>query len=231
MKRRQKQGCNQKQSAHNDVTAVSPLKTRRKLHLYVFLGIKRVGGNRNKPSAEIFCLPKVSKIFTRCNSKTCKTRPPSDQSSNATKRRAVKAEKNHGSKNSGNLFGAFVIPICGSISTEHPANPTTITKDENDMTEKNHKYQPSMRENQTPEPTDDQYGPFTEEEFDTLILRACKHGATDEEMATFLNWARSVKIKSELLNLIQGGALEISGYKDDGTFVMKLPDNPPPRCP
>jgi hypothetical protein len=87
--------------------------------------------------------------------------------------------------------------------------------------------QPAMRENQTPEPTDDQYGPFTEEEFNTLILCACKHGATDEEMTIFLNWARKTKVNAELLNLIQGGALEISGYKDDGTFVMKLPTNPP----
>jgi hypothetical protein len=107
-----------------------------------------------------------------------------------------------------------------------PTNPTT-TKDENDMTAKNHKKppQPAMRENQTSEPTDDQYGPFTEEEFDTLLLAAGKHGATDEEMATFLNWARKTKIKATLLDLILQGDLEISGYKDDGTFVMKLPDS------
>jgi hypothetical protein len=87
--------------------------------------------------------------------------------------------------------------------------------------------QPAMRENQTPEPTDDQYGPFTEEEFDTLLLRACKHGATDEEMTIFLNWATKSKINATLLDLIQRGDLEISGYKDDGTFVMKLPGNLP----
>jgi hypothetical protein len=45
-------------------------------------------------------------------------------------------------------------------------------------------------------------------------------------MTIFLNWARKVKIKAALLDLIQRGELEISGYKDDGTFVMKLPDNP-----
>jgi len=99
------------------------------------------------------------------------------------------------------------------------------------MTEKNHKYQPAMRENQTPGPTDDQYFPFTEEEFDTLLQCACKHGATDEQMTTFLNWAKKVKIKATLLDLIQRGDLEISGYNDDGTFVMKLPDNPRPRLP
>ena len=82
-----------------------------------------------------------------------------------------------------------------------------------------------MRENRTPEPTKNQYGPFTEEEFDTLRLAACKHGATDEQMTSFLNWARKVKIKATLLELIQRGDLEISGYKDDGTFVMKLPDS------
>ena len=82
-----------------------------------------------------------------------------------------------------------------------------------------------MRENQTPEPTDDQYGPFTEEEYNTLVLRAAKHGATDEEMTTFLNWARKVKIKATLLELIQLGDLEICGYNDDGTFVMKRPDS------
>jgi hypothetical protein len=32
-------------------------------------------------------------------------------------------------KNSGNLFGAFLIPIWCSISTEHPTNPTTTTKE------------------------------------------------------------------------------------------------------
>jgi hypothetical protein len=90
---------------------------------------------------------------------------------------------------------------------------------------KEKKEQTAMRENQTPEPTKDQYGPFTEEEFDTLLLAASKHGATDEEMTTFLNWARKTKINAELLNLIQRGAVEISGYKDDGTFVMKLPDS------
>src|SRR4029077_14173157 len=99
------------------------------------------------------------------------------------------------------------------------------------MTEINHKYQPAMKKNQTPEPTDDQYGPFTEEEFDTLLLCACKHGATDEEMTIVLNWARKVKIKATLLDLIRRGNLEISGYNDDGTFVMKLPDNPRPRLP
>ena len=87
------------------------------------------------------------------------------------------------------------------------------------------KNQPAMRENQTSEPTDDQYGPFTEEEFDTLLLAACKHGATDEQMDTFLNWARKIKIKVALLDLIQRGDVEISGYNDDGTFVMKLPDS------
>ena len=91
--------------------------------------------------------------------------------------------------------------------------------------------QPVMRENQTSEPTDDQYAPFTKEEYDTLLLCACKHGATDEEMTIFLNWARKVKINAALLDLIQRGELEISGYKDDGTFVMKLPDNPRPRFP
>ena len=100
-------------------------------------------------------------------------------------------------------------------------------------TAKNHKKppQPAMRENQTSEPTDDQYGPFTEEEYDTLVLRASKHGAREEETAIFLNWARKVKIKAALLDLIQRGDLEISGYNDDGTFVMKLPDNPRPRLP
>ena len=95
------------------------------------------------------------------------------------------------------------------------------------MTAKNHKNlpQPAMRENQTPEPTDDQYGLFTEEEVDTLILRACKHGATDEQMTIFLNWASKVKINAALLDLIQRGDLEISGYKDDGTFVTNLPDS------
>ena len=87
--------------------------------------------------------------------------------------------------------------------------------------------QPPMREKQKLEPTNEEYGPFTEEEFDTLLLRACKHGATDEEMTTFLNWARKVKINAALLDLIQRGDLEISGYNDDDTFVMKLPDNPP----
>ena len=82
-----------------------------------------------------------------------------------------------------------------------------------------------MRGNQAPEPTKDQYGPFTEEEFDTLLLRACKHGATDEEMATFLNWARKTKINAALLDLIQRGDVEISGYKDDGSFVAKVPDS------
>ena len=94
------------------------------------------------------------------------------------------------------------------------------------MTKKTINTNQPMRENQTPEPTDEQYDPFTKEEFDTLTLRACKHGATDEEMTIFLNWARKVKIKAALLDLIQRGELEISGYKDDGTFVMKLPDNP-----
>jgi hypothetical protein len=93
------------------------------------------------------------------------------------------------------------------------------------MTEKNHKYQPAMRETQTPEPTDDRYGPFTEEEVDTLILRACKHGATEEEVATFLAWASKAKINATLLDVIQRGDVEISGYKDDGTFVMNLPDS------
>jgi len=97
----------------------------------------------------------------------------------------------------------------------------------------NHKKppQPAMRENQTSEPTDDQYAPFTEEECDALLLCACKHGATDEEMTSFLNWARKVKIHAALLDLIQQGDVEISGYNDDGTFVMKLPDNPGPRFP
>ena len=93
------------------------------------------------------------------------------------------------------------------------------------MTEENQKYQPAMRENQTPEPTDDQYGPFTEEEFDTLLLAACKHGATDEEMTIFLNWAKKVKIKATLLDMIQRGDLEICGYRDDGRFVAKVPDS------
>ena len=84
-----------------------------------------------------------------------------------------------------------------------------------------------MRENQTPEPIDDQYGPFTEEEFDTLLLCVSKNGATDEEMTIFLNWARKTKINAALLDLIKDGEVEISGYKDDGTFVMKLPGNPP----
>ena len=55
MKNRQKQGCNQKQSAHEDVTAVLPMKTRQKLHRYIFLGIKGVGGNRNKHRVS-FCV-------------------------------------------------------------------------------------------------------------------------------------------------------------------------------
>jgi len=89
------------------------------------------------------------------------------------------------------------------------------------MTEKNDKYQPAMRENQTSEPTGDQYGPFTEEEYNTLVLRASKHGATKYEMATFLNWAQETKIRVALLNLIERGDAEITGYKDDGTFVVK----------
>ena len=88
-----------------------------------------------------------------------------------------------------------------------------------------------MRENQTSEPTDDQYAPFTEDDYDTLLLCACKHGATDEEMTIFLNWARKVKIKAALLDLIQRGTWRFSGYNDDGTFVMKAPDNPRPRFP
>jgi hypothetical protein len=82
-----------------------------------------------------------------------------------------------------------------------------------------------MRGNQAPEPTKDHYGPFTEEEFETLLLRACKHGATEYEMATFLAWARKAKINAALLDLIQRGDLEISGYKDDGSFVAKVPDS------
>ena len=82
-----------------------------------------------------------------------------------------------------------------------------------------------MRGNQAPEPTDDQYGPFTEEEFDTLLLRACKHGATHEEMETFLAWASKAKINAALLDLIQRGDVEISGCKDDGSFVVKVPDS------
>jgi hypothetical protein len=82
-----------------------------------------------------------------------------------------------------------------------------------------------MRGNQAPEPTKDQYGPFTEEEFETLFLRACKHGATDEEMETFLSWASKAKINAALLDLIQRGDVEISGYKDDGSFVVKVPDS------
>jgi hypothetical protein len=82
-----------------------------------------------------------------------------------------------------------------------------------------------MRENETPEPTKDQYGPFTEEEFDTLLLAACKHGATDEQMTTFLNWARKTKIRAALLDLIQRGDVEICGYRDDGNFVAKVPDS------
>jgi hypothetical protein len=95
------------------------------------------------------------------------------------------------------------------------------------MTAKNHKNpsQPATRKNQMSEPTDDQYGPFTEEEFDMLLLAACKHGATNEEMGTFLNWARKTKIRGALLELIQRGDVEISGYTDDGHFVMKLPDS------
>ena len=88
-----------------------------------------------------------------------------------------------------------------------------------------------MKENETSEPTDDQYAPFTEDDYDTLLLCACKHGATDEEMTIFLNWAAKVKFRAELLDLIQRGDLEISGYNDDGTFVMKAPDNPRPRFP
>jgi len=94
------------------------------------------------------------------------------------------------------------------------------------MTEKHHKHQPAMRENQTPETTNDQYGPFTEEEYETLVRRACKHGATEEEMATFLAWAGEVKIKAAVLDLIERGDVEICGYNDDGTFSMKVPDNP-----
>jgi hypothetical protein len=82
-----------------------------------------------------------------------------------------------------------------------------------------------MRANQTPAPNKDQYGPFTEEECDTLILRACKHGATEYEMATFFNWAQETKINAALLNLIERGDAEITGYKDDGTFVVKASDS------
>jgi hypothetical protein len=89
----------------------------------------------------------------------------------------------------------------------------------------NERNKPAMRENQTPEPTDDQYGLFTKEECDTLILRACKHGATEEETATFLAWANKAKINAALLDLIQRGDLEISGYKDDGAFVVNVPDS------
>src|SRR5215467_5804327 len=118
------------------------------------------------------------------------------------------------------------------MTTATTSTPTNPTKDENDMKQNHNKPpQPAMRENQTSEPTDDQYGLFTEEEVDTLILRACKHGATDEEMTIFLNWARKVKIHAALLDLIQRGDVEISGYNDDGTFVMKLPDNTLPRFP
>ena len=81
-----------------------------------------------------------------------------------------------------------------------------------------------MRENQTSEPNDYQYGPFTQEEFDTLLRCACKHGATDEEITTFLNWARKTKIRAALLDLIQAGEVEISGYTDDGHFVTRLSD-------
>jgi hypothetical protein len=82
-----------------------------------------------------------------------------------------------------------------------------------------------MTENQTPAPNKDQYGPFTEEEYNTLVLHAAKHGATKYEMATFLAWASKAKINAALLDLIQRGDVEISGYKDDGTFVMNLPDS------
>jgi hypothetical protein len=99
------------------------------------------------------------------------------------------------------------------------------------MTEKNHKYQPAIRENQTPEPTDDPYSPFTEEEFDTLLQCACKNGATDQQRTTFLNWAKKVKIKATLLELIQRGDLEISGYNDNGTFLINVPNNPRPCRP
>ena len=44
-------------------------------------------------------------------------------------------------------------------------------------------------------------------------------------MAIFLDWARKVKINATLLELIQRGDLEISGYKDDGSFVVKVPDS------
>jgi hypothetical protein len=44
-------------------------------------------------------------------------------------------------------------------------------------------------------------------------------------MVTFLAWARKAKINAALLDLIQRGDMEISGYKDDGTFVVKVPDS------
>jgi hypothetical protein len=43
-------------------------------------------------------------------------------------------------------------------------------------------------------------------------------------MAAFLAWAQETKINAALLNLIQRGDVEITGYKDDGSFVTKLPD-------
>jgi hypothetical protein len=97
-----------------------------------------------------------------------------------------------------------------------------------------------MRENQTParikelerirkvpeeSGVKDQYGPFREEEYNTLVLRACKHGATKYEIATFLAWASKAKINIALLNLIERGDVEITGYKDDGTFVVKASDS------
>jgi hypothetical protein len=94
------------------------------------------------------------------------------------------------------------------------------------MTAKNHKNppQPATRESQTSEPTGKQYGPFTKEDVDTLLQRACKHGATKYEMAAFLAWAQETKINAALLNLIQRGDVEITDHKDDGSFVTKLPD-------
>ena len=49
-------------------------------------------------------------------------------------------------------------------------------------------------------------------------------------MATFLNWARKTKINAALLDLIQRGDVEICGFKDDGSFVAKVPD-PQGRAP
>ena len=90
------------------------------------------------------------------------------------------------------------------------------------MTEKNHK-QPQL--------IDDFYDDFPLPEDEPHVLRAYDHGATKEEMTTFLNWARKTRIRAALLDLIERRELDICGYKDDGRLVVTVPDNPPPQSP